>query len=249
MKLLPLALLCAAVPILHAQDEKPKLPSTPEVAETVPAEGAIATVFGKPVQAEEEEELTGIIFGQLLEAYAKEKKIEASEEEIKAFIAKTEEMEKEDRDKFEKDRKRLVEELKSDKLAADKRKEKEEELAMKEEFLKGTNLSPEDAKQVAKETREMASEYVRSWKINRELFKQYGGRAIFQQAGPEPLDAYRDFLREQEKKGAFFIKDEDAKKEFWKYFTDESIHTFYNAADSKKAIETPWWLMDKPLGE
>ena len=250
MKHLPLAILCATAPLAFSQAEKPKLPATPETAETVQVpEGAIAHVLGKPVQAEDREDLTGVIFGQLLEAYAKEKKIEATEEEINAFIAKTVEMEKEDREKFEQDRKRLTEELKSGKLTADQRKEKEDELAMKEEFLKATNLSPEDAKQVEKETREMARQYIRSWKINRELFRQYGGRAIFQQAGPEPLDAYRDFLREQEKKGAFLIKDEEAKKEFWKYFTDESMHTFYNAADSKKAIETPWWLMDKPLGE
>ena len=201
------------------------------------------------MQAEEKEELTGIIFGQLLDAYAKEKKIEPTEEEIRAFIAKTGEMEKQDRVRFEKERKELEEELKSDKLTADQRKEKEGDLAMREEFLRETNLSPEDTKRVEEELRGMAREYVRAWKVNRELFRQYGGRAIFQQAGPEPLDAYRDFLREQEKKGAFRIMDEAAKAEFWKYFTDEKMHTFYNAAESKKAIETPWWLMDKPLGE
>jgi hypothetical protein len=50
--------------------------------------------------------------------------------------------------------------------------------------------------------RQIAQQFVKSWKINKALYAQYGGRVIFQQAGVEPLDAYRDFLKEQEKKGA-----------------------------------------------
>ena len=35
----------------------------------------------------------------------------------------------------------------------------------------------------------MARQFIVPWKIERELHRTYGGRVIFQQAGPEALDA------------------------------------------------------------
>ena len=93
--------------------------------------------------------------------------------------------------------------------------------------------------------RQMARQFVRSWKINKALFAKYGGRVIFQQAGPEPLDAYRDFLREQEKKGAFRILDEKYKAPFWRYFTHDAMHTFYSKGDGARFINTPWWMLEQ----
>ena len=40
----------------------------------------------------------------------------------------------------------------------------------------------------------MAQWMVGPWKFNRELYRQYGGMVIWQQAGIEPLDAYKQFL-------------------------------------------------------
>ena len=97
--------------------------------------------------------------------------------------------------------------------------------------------------------RQMARSFVKSWKINKALYEKYGGRVIFQQAGPEPLDAYRDFLKEQEKKGAFQIRDKQYEPEFWRYFTNDAMHTFYDKDDGTKFINTPWWLMDESLEE
>lgn len=246
MKALPFIVLCATAPILHAQPEKPE---TEEVAKDQKEEkdgksATIAEVLGKPVKADRREELSSLIYTSLLEQYAKEHKIEATAEEVKTFLAKSDEMGKETRAGFVKDKKRLEEELKSTTLTEDDRARKEQELAMTEDLLK--SIAEEEAAEKPKERdpeeAKMAREFVRTWKINRALFKQYGGRVIFQQAGPEPLDAYRDFFREQETKGAFRITDEEAKKDFWKYFTDESIHTFLDAKEGEQAMEVPWWL-------
>ena len=248
MKALPLILLCATAPILHAQPEKPE---TEEVAKDKKDEKEqktpIAEVLGKPIKADQSEELTSLIFTALVDQFAKEKKIDATAEEVKTFLAKSDEMGKETREGFVKDKKRLEEELKSTTLTEDDRSRKEQELAMTEDLLK--SMAEEEGKEKPKERdpeeTKMAREFVRTWKINRELFKQYGGRVIFQQAGPEPLDAYRDFLREHETKGSFRITDEEAKKEFGKYFTDESMHTFLDAKDGAQAMATPWWLMEQ----
>jgi hypothetical protein len=93
--------------------------------------------------------------------------------------------------------------------------------------------------------RQIAQQFVKSWKINKALYAQYGGRVIFQQAGVEPLDAYRDFLKEQEKKGAFQIIDKQYEPEFWRYFTNDAMHRFCDKNEGAKFINTPWWMMEE----
>lgn len=48
----------------------------------------IATVLGKKITANEKEKLDGVILGALLRKYAEENKIEPTEAELDAFVAK-----------------------------------------------------------------------------------------------------------------------------------------------------------------
>ena len=91
--------------------------------------------------------------------------------------------------------------------------------------------------------REMGRSLIRQWKINRSLFGEYGGRIIYQQMGPEPLDAYREFLDQQCKSGALEFMDEETEAAFWRYFTDDSMHDFMEAgsADAQQAFAVPPW--------
>lgn len=213
----------------------------------------IAVVLGKEIKIGEKDRLNGLIFGALLDQYAKENKIEPAEEEIRVFLDKQEEMSKRSLVESEQERVRLVEELKSKTLTEEQRKEKQSALELTESILKTQRESREEAKGVEQQLRpmlrDMAIQWVRTWKINQSLFKKYGGRVIFQQAGVEPLDAYRDFLTEQQKKGAFRIMDEAAEVSFWKYFTDDTMHTFFGKDEGARLMEKPFWLMEKPLTE
>jgi hypothetical protein len=94
--------------------------------------------------------------------------------------------------------------------------------------------------------RDLAQGMVTTWKVNKAFYDQYGGRVIFQQFGPEPVDAYRDFLKEQEREGAFEILDPQYEVEFWDYFVNDSSHSFLSAEKGKEAMTTPWWLMETP---
>ena len=89
----------------------------------------------------------------------------------------------------------------------------------------------------------MAAAFIRQWKINRALYQQYGGRIIFQQGGPEPLDAYRKFLEEQRAHGDFVIVNKELERAFWRYYLNDAMHTFYPAGskDEAQAFETPPW--------
>jgi hypothetical protein len=210
----------------------------------------IATVLGKKITAQDKGRLNGLIFGTLLHKFATDNKIEPSEKEIDTFILKTEEKGRQNRIKFESDKKKLIAELKTATLSARDREAKTTQLEQIEKILKMTREMEERTKGMEAQMRPLkrrsARQFVRSWKINKALFAKYGGRIIFQQAGPEPLDAYRDFLREQEKNGAFQILDKQYRAPFWRYFTNDAMHTFYSKKDGEKFINTPWWLMDQP---
>lgn len=214
---------------------------------------AIAVVLGKTISIKDKDRLNGLIFGTLLEQYAKENKIEPTDAELDAFVLKTEEMRRQQQVKFEKDREKLAMELKSTALAEKERKEKTSQLHMIESILKTTKETEDRTKgmedQMRTMKRNMAQHFVKTWKINKSLYEKYGGRIIFQQAGPEPLDAYRSLLKEQEKKGAFQILNKDYEASFWKYFVTDAMHTFYSKDDGAKLMKTPWWLLDKPIGE
>ena len=104
-------------------------------------------------------------------------------------------------------------------------------------------LAPEEAAGLDAMRREMAGAIIRQWKINKALYDQYGGRIIYQQLGPEPLDAYRRFLEQRQAEGVFTIHDSALAKRFWHYFTDESIHDFMEpgSTDEASAFVTPPW--------
>jgi hypothetical protein len=116
-------------------------------------------------------------------------------------------------------------------------------MAADENLSAEDHLTPEEVEQVNAMRRDMARSIIQQWKINRELYKDYGGRIIYQQLGPEPLDAYRQFLLERQRAGAFRIHDPAMEASFWRYFTDESMHTFMapGGEDEALAFRVPPW--------
>lgn len=109
------------------------------------------------------------------------------------------------------------------------------------------DLTADEVVQVRAMRQGMARSMIRQWKINKSLYETYGGRIIYQQLGPEPLDAYREHLENLEKTGALSIENEALKTAFWRYFTDEAIHDFMatGSDDEKRAFSvTPWSSAD-----
>jgi hypothetical protein len=205
----------------------------------------IAVVLGEKLTINDKDKLSGLIFGALLEQFAKENKIEPTEKELNAFILKMEERKKQHQIKFERDREKLLKELESPSLSVRDRKEKESQLETIERILKTNRQVKERTKGMEEQWRPIAQQVVRMWKINKALYAKYGGRVIFQQAGVEPIDAYRDFLKDQQKKGTFQILNKKHEVSFWEYFTNDAMHTFYSEEDGAKFINTPWWLMEE----
>ncbi|MGB5742008.1 MAG: META domain-containing protein [Sedimenticolaceae bacterium] len=104
-------------------------------------------------------------------------------------------------------------------------------------------LTTEEAAQVDQMRRDMGRSMIRQWKLNRALHEEFGGRIIFQQFGPEPIDAYRRYLGGRQAAGDFTIHDATFETAFWDYFTNDSKHDFYEpgSADEAVAFATPPW--------
>lgn len=211
----------------------------------------IAVVLDQKIAAGERRHLSGIILRALFHRYADEHKLQPSDAELDAFTDGTRKAAERNQAELETQRDKLQTELKSSALSDREREDRAAQLASIEKALraavqvrKGEGVEG-DTLRGAK--RRLAMEWVRAWKINKALYAQYGGRVIFQQAGPEPLDAYREFLKEQERNGAFKITDPQCEADFWRYFTNDAMHVFYSKEEGEKFIDTPWWMMKEDL--
>jgi heat shock protein HslJ len=110
-----------------------------------------------------------------------------------------------------------------------------------DDYESGESLPLDEQAAMDEMRRSMAASMIRSWEINRSLYRTYGGRVIYQQFGPEPLDAYVMFLREAQRDGRFQINDRALEAAFWAFFQDEQRHDFYPEAEAVDAFAQPPW--------
>ena len=87
--------------------------------------------------------------------------------------------------------------------------------------------------------RRVATQWVRQWKLDQALFREFGGRIVFQQAGWEPIDAYRKLLLQAEASGQLVLPDPASRSAVYRYFEHRFVY-----ADEAKArfyFEKPYW--------
>lgn len=108
-------------------------------------------------------------------------------------------------------------------------------------FFQSTHIGDEPERkldQAAK--RRLAEPFIVNWKVGKALYEQYGGAVMFQQGNPmEPIGAYSAFLHEQERSGAFTIR-EPYRTVFWKYFDRDPGP--WRVKDEEVDFSKPWWL-------
>jgi heat shock protein HslJ len=205
-----------------------------------------ATVLGEEIRTDDAAEMQQAILKALFERYEAEKGIAATDAEIDAFVGSLDRAKEEDIADRSKRLAEMDRRLESGELDAAAKAALEEERKRLAEFVEdlesSDELSAEEAAQATEMRRSFAREMITHWKLNRALYEQYGGRIIGQQLGPEPLDAYREFLEEQQTDGAFEIHREEFSDEFWRYFTDDSMHSFIDPdSDEGRVFEKPPW--------
>ena len=206
----------------------------------------IAVVLGQEITVAEvtESPIDGLINGLLMIRFAEDNAVEATEEEIATFVDWMAETQRRSLSEFEANRAELAATL-DGAVDQEERRRIQDELDDLELAIEATSQSQQAGPDV---WHPAARRWVERWKLDRALFEKYGGRAHFQQVGVQPFDAVIRFLEEQEASGAFTILDEDYEAEFWAYWRSDG-HNFISEEEAAELLATPWWLMDKPLGE
>ena len=185
-------------------------------AETIdgePRAPRVATVLGTEIRTGDPEEMRYWILRKLTDRYAADRDIEVTPEEIDAYVEATRRLSEKDRKEREARWREIEEQLASLDLSDAERRalvsERDSPSPLQrnlEEMAKGDAEDPEEARQAR---RTVAATFIRQWRINQALYREYEGRVIFQQGVYEPLDAYRKFLAAQHGRRAFHILDED----------------------------------------
>jgi len=206
-----------------------------------------AAKFSQWYNSRLESRIRSLIYKPLIEQYVEDRNIEATDAEIQAFVRKVRETMTKQEMKWEEQRAQLVKDIQSANLTKAEKDKMTSRLETIERILnrwkEQEQRREENESEHQKIQEDIAKVFIRVWKVNKALFDKYGGRVIFQQAGPEPLDAYRKFLKEQEAKGSFQIMDERVARLFWNYYTNDKMHTFYSDEDeAAKMMAIPWWL-------
>jgi hypothetical protein len=169
--------------------------------------------------------------GPVVERFVKREKIEATRDEITKFKSNLRKRNERNLRQWEARLAELNKELAEPNLPNEHKTKLEKERAEHEEIL----ASMREAL-AADVPEEMARTFIVTWKTERELHRVYGGRVIFQQAGPEALDARRRLFEQAEKESDIRFADAGVRHLF--YYYANMRHT----AISEKVLERPWFL-------
>ena len=216
-----------------------------------PDDPVVAEVFGMQIRTRDAEEMQYVINQKLIQDYAQQNKIEATQDDIDLYIATMDRLTRDDRKKNDARRAEIQQQLKAGSNSDVHTKRLQSELNTLKTIhkfdLQEDSESKQDPEAALKEKQFVAKAYIEQWMISKALYQQYGGRIIFQQGGPEPLDAMRDYLKEQQQKGAFKIFEKSFEAPFWEYFVTDSKHSFFKqgSKDEKQAFDQPWWLYEQ----
>jgi len=193
--------------------------------------------------------LGNLIYLELQKQFLKKSKSEPSSKEIQAFIDFQLKSEETLLDDFNSQRDELQEKLQSADLADAQRDSATNHLNTLDNLIAQELKRREYAKSIPN-YREIKNNLlqkgavmtVTAWKYNKALFQQYGGRVIFQQAGWEPIDAYKAFLEEHRDAKTFEIFSPSYMGVFeyiYKYF--DAGHNYLPQEDADKYFVKPWW--------
>ena len=210
-----------------------------------PATAGGPALDAAPLERALGEKLRTLVWTAVFEDYAKQRRIEPTAAEIESQLRDHRRFKQEDKIRREKERERLAKELKSPNLPEARRKQAQQHLETLDRIedhearIAEERRDPEREKMWQESERRVTETWVKRWKINQALHREFGGRIVFQQAGWEPIDAYRKVLEQYEAKKAFVVRDRALRDAVYGYFKFNFVY-----ADESKAkfyFEKPYW--------
>ena len=217
-----------------------------------PEDPLVAEVLGMQIRTKIPAKMQAVIGQKLFQNYAKQNNIAATKKDIDLYLARMDWFMREDRKKNDARRVEIQQQLKAETMPVEKKEQLESELkaldSLHQYEIAEDAEQEQDQQAILKVRQKMAKASIETWMVNRALYQQYGGRIIYQQMGPEPLDAMHDYLQEQQQKGAFKILEKSFEAPFWDYFVNDSKHNFFKpgSREEKLAFDSPPWLEKQP---
>lgn len=235
----------------QAADETRGKPVAVLFGETVYAKDLAApAAAGQAVDPAAEERVKGEmlrarVWKAVFEDYARRRNINPTDAEITSQIEGHRRMRVRSDAERAQQRAALITELKSAGLGDTRRKAAQQHLDTLNQLAefdarREAELRDPAMRKVQQESeRRVAEHWVRQWKLNQALYREFGGRIIFQQAGWEPIDAYRKLLDQAEAGKAFVVHDPALRAAVYSYFEHKFVY-----ADETRArfyFEKPYW--------
>jgi hypothetical protein len=196
-------------------------------------------------QRTREEALRRRVWSAVFADYAQKRRVEPTPAEIESQVRAQKKFMAEDKVRREKQREELIAELKAPGLSDSRRVQAQQHLdtlnsLRDHDARRQSERSDPAAERVRQESeRKVAAMWVKQWKVNQALYREYGGRIVFQQAGWEPIDAYRLLLDEYKREKRFVVHDPRMQDAVYGYFRHRFVY-----ADEQKAkfyFEKPYW--------
>jgi hypothetical protein len=193
----------------------------------------------------QQEKFRAIVWTAVFGDYAGKRKVEPTAGEIESQIRHQQTFMKEDRIRREKDRRGLIKELASEGITEARRQQAQQyldtlnSLQEHDARMDKERSKPEFAKIQQESQRRVSAVWVKQWKVNQALYGEFGGRIVFQQAGWEPIDAYRKLLEKYEVRKDFVVHEPALREAVYSYFQHKFVY-----ADEQKArfyFEKPYW--------
>lgn len=192
-----------------------------------------------------EEALRNLVWSSVFSDFAQKRNIEPTPAEIDSQIREQKKFMAGDKVRREKQREELIVELRSPGLSDGRRQQAQQYLDTLNSLrdhdarMEKERSDPAREKMWQDSERRVGAVWVKQWKVNQALFREFGGRIIFQQAGWEPIDAYRLLLDRYKAEKRFVVHDSSLQEAVYRYFQHKFVY-----ADEKKAkfyFEQPYW--------
>jgi len=236
---------------VHAADATSVKPVAVLFGESVYERDLVAPANSKPATDPANVErvmgarLRARVWKAVFDDYARRRQIAPSDAEITSQIEGTRRLKARSDAERVQQRAALVEELNSPTLPEQRRQAARQHLDTLDQLAafeakREQELRDPARRQMQQQAERRVAEYwVRQWKLNQALYREFGGRIIFQQAGWEPIDAYRRLLEQYEANKSLVVHDPAWRAAVYRYFEHRFVY-----ADEKKArfyFEKPYW--------
>jgi len=205
----------------------------------------VAVVFGKSISAADLGStgmtMLDVIWREVNDRYAKKNNLVATDQECEAYEKWQVEAGEHDREKRRRELNSLEEQLKSENIAKEKRAQFEKDrktllwVEAQEEWAKEVSI-PQEVK------RRASGQWVTFHKVYKAIYEEYGGKVAITAFGLYPIEARRKLIEEYMRAGDIRFLDDGFEVEFWQNYEKGG-----RLIATKDQIDfTPYWLKPIP---